>query len=253
MTSHHNESRPEPKALALAVTGGDATLTMSSLEIAELTGKQHGHVMRDIRNMLESLENGLASNFGGYYTAENGKQNPCFRLPKRECMILVSGYSIPLRAKIVDRWMELEATVAAQPAVDPMKMLNDPVALRGLLSDYAGRVVELEKKVGEMVPQVAKLERLEGAKGSMCITDAAKTLGMRPIDLIRFMEGRRWIYKRPGNKNWVAFEDKRRAGLMEHDDHIYQGTEGQERVATRALVTAKGLVKLAELLNQPLH
>lgn len=38
--------------------------SMSSIEIAELTGKRHDHVMNDIRKMLEDLEN-LTPMFSG--------------------------------------------------------------------------------------------------------------------------------------------------------------------------------------------
>jgi phage regulator Rha-like protein len=69
---------------------------MSSLEIAELTGKSHDHVLRNIRNMLEQL--GLVpTSFGGYYTASNGKRNPCYHLPQDETITLVAGYDAALR------------------------------------------------------------------------------------------------------------------------------------------------------------
>ena len=82
-------------------------LTMSSLEIAALTGKNHADVLRDIRNMLEDLEIG-ASNFAGSYKSEQNKDLRCYNLPKRETLILVSDYSKSLRARIIDRWQELE-------------------------------------------------------------------------------------------------------------------------------------------------
>ena len=83
-------------------------IRMDSREIAELTGKRHDHVIRDIENMLDGLQLGRPS-FGASYQSEQGKEVKCYRLPYRETMILISGYSIELRAKIVDRWMELEA------------------------------------------------------------------------------------------------------------------------------------------------
>lgn len=63
--------------------------TMSSLQIAELTGKTHSHVMRNIRTILEQ---GVSeSNFGlGSYTDANNNQRPCYNLTKKGCLILVS-------------------------------------------------------------------------------------------------------------------------------------------------------------------
>ena len=81
--------------------------TMSSVEIAKLTGKRHDHVLRDIRSMLEELEV-PAPKFGGSYVGADNTSRPCYNLPKRECLILVSGYNLKLRAAIVDRWQELE-------------------------------------------------------------------------------------------------------------------------------------------------
>lgn len=94
---------------------------MSSREIAELAGKRHDHVMRDITVMLTELHGvGGLPNFGDTYRNEqNGQLYPCFNLPKRETMVLVSGYSITLRARIIDRWMELEAAAAQPQPVAP--------------------------------------------------------------------------------------------------------------------------------------
>ena len=89
--------------------------TMSSREIAVLADKRHDHVMADIRAMLESL-NIQSTEFSGDYIDPRGRTYPCFNLPKRETLILVSGYNIAMRAKIIDRWQELEAAQLKAPA-----------------------------------------------------------------------------------------------------------------------------------------
>lgn len=85
--------------------------TMTSREIAELAGKQHKDVLHDIRKMLEDL--GLTSaDFSADLPDAYGRLQPAFRLPKRECLILISGYSVQMRARIIDRWEALESGAA---------------------------------------------------------------------------------------------------------------------------------------------
>jgi hypothetical protein len=88
-----------------------STLTMFSIEIPGLNKKAHKYVLADIRSMLTSLDNAAAefSATAQYAGPNNYKRSAAvFLLPKRETYILVSGYSVELRARIVDRWMGLE-------------------------------------------------------------------------------------------------------------------------------------------------
>ncbi|WP_375684243.1 Rha family transcriptional regulator [Bartonella sp. CB15SXKL] len=84
------------------------TLTMSSREIAELCDKRHDNIVRDIRQICTDLKIEV-STFQGNYKDSTGRKLVCYNLPKRECLILISGYSTVLRAKIIDRWIELES------------------------------------------------------------------------------------------------------------------------------------------------
>ena len=87
--------------------------TMSSRDIAKLCDKRHDNVMSDIRKMLESL-NIQSPEFLGDYKDTKGRTFQEYNLPKREVLILVSGYNIELRAKIIDRWEKLELDLASK-------------------------------------------------------------------------------------------------------------------------------------------
>ena len=83
---------------------------MNSLAIAELTGKRHDHVMTDIRTMFGELGK-AAPDFSGaaFYTVNNAqREREIFNLPKHECMVLVTGYSVKLRSEVLKRWQLLE-------------------------------------------------------------------------------------------------------------------------------------------------
>lgn len=84
--------------------------TMSSREIAALLCKRHDNVMRDTKAMLLQLHGAEALlKFEGSYIGQDRTARPCFNIPKRETLILISGYNVAMRAQIIDRWEELEA------------------------------------------------------------------------------------------------------------------------------------------------
>lgn len=123
---------------------------MSSLEIAELTGKQHKHVLTDIRKMLNDLELNSAD-FSAQYKDASGKSNSMFELPKRECLILASGYNVILRAKIIDRWAELEAEKQLSP-LDFMQMQLD------MMKQQDARISAIETKLNDVKAINAPIE-----------------------------------------------------------------------------------------------
>jgi Rha family phage regulatory protein len=88
--------------------------TMSSREIAELTGKNHADVMRDIRKVFEEVEIG-ESKFACTYLDSQNKERPCYNLPRRECDLVIAGYSAKYRLAIIDRWIELESKNVKTP------------------------------------------------------------------------------------------------------------------------------------------
>lgn len=136
------------------ITQGHA-LTMSSLEIAGLTGKQHQHVLRDIRKMLEAL--GETDTFVQNWTkvsSGNGRPLEVVKLPKRETLVLVTGYSVEMRARIIDRWQELETVVAEAAgslSVMPPEVLEYIRRTDGISRMLSHKVTEIEKAMHDMV------------------------------------------------------------------------------------------------------
>ena len=139
---------------------------MDSRDIAEQTGKNHADVCRDVRKMIEDL-GGDESKFASVYKGGNGEERRCYILPKRECLILASGYNVVLRAKIIDRWAELEAGAA------PQLPRNLPEALR-LAADLAEKLEAAQPAV-EFVARYVEAENTKGLR------EVAKVLGIPPV------------------------------------------------------------------------
>lgn len=90
----------------------EAGLTMTSREIAALTGKEHRNVMRDIRVMLVELKKD-ASSFGCIYRDSYGREKPCFTLPKLEALTLIAKYKPEIVSVVAEKLDEFDRILDA--------------------------------------------------------------------------------------------------------------------------------------------
>ncbi|CDG20699.1 conserved protein of unknown function [Xenorhabdus poinarii G6] len=242
------------------------TVTMSSREIAELTGKRHADVIRDVWVMLEQLYqlNKDVANLrhdknqqvilieGVTAVIDNRGYVSEFLLDRRHTEILVTGYDVVRRAAVIDRLFVLEQERRNTPSRLPnvkelaLMVIQAEEDKERLLLENKG----LEDQVSEMKPDVAAYERIaKKANGSMCITDAAKHLQIKPKELFNRLSSMKWIYRRAGNKNWIGYQDKLQQGVLEHKIRSFTDSEGEEQTREQVLVTAKGIAKLAKILE----
>lgn len=118
--------------------------------------------------------------------------------------------------------------------------LDDNTTLRALLLGKIDRLDALQ-------PKADALDRLANVAGLLCITDAAKALGVRPRRLFAWLEAHAWIYRRGEGGHWVAFETKLEAKMLEHKGETIRLRSRPDKWVERVMVTAKGLARLAEL------
>lgn len=221
----HNRAFQTSKAIMQLITQ-TGNLTMSSREIAALTGKRHDNVVADVRKMLSELVLGTPE-FLGVYEAENGQQYECFNLPKRESLILISGYSIELRARIIDRWQELEAQ---QGPKLPTTMAE---ALR-LAADQAEQIEKQQAALAIAAPKAAFVDQYVDASGLKGFRQVAKLLKANENHFRLFLIENKVMYRLAGE--WVAYQNHIDAGRFS----VKTG-EANGHAFTRSMFTPKGV------------
>lgn len=220
------------------------TVTLSTREIADLTGKQHQHVIRDTKRMLSDL--GFdASTFGRIYLDGSNRQQTEYVMGQDLVITLLAGYSAPLRYRVVTRLQELE-NVSRHLVVIPKTL---PEALR-FAALQAEENLQLQQVIAKQAPKVEALHRLAKTQSDICITTAAQILGIRPTKLFAWLNQNRWIHRRTSHSSWVAYQPRLTSGWLKHKlVKVGGGQELDIKVVEQVMVTRSGMVALAEQLQ----
>ncbi len=226
----------------------DNVQTMTSLEIAELTGKQHKHLMRDIRNMEPAWEKVQGSRFGlssRTYQLPNGgtKEVPCYVLTKTECLYIATKFNDEARARLVLRWEELEMERLGAGAFAQTTPV--PSYSGGELSLPAKQIIAMaDEIIGEGLRMLN-----EDAEDTLTATQVAKTFNMTVWDFNAVLRDMGIQYRRDGH--WNISDDLADRNLVRLRTHVSYSLKGQKKVKVYMTWTLDGLRFLNSKLGYP--
>ena len=159
---------------------------------------------------------------GSYHSRQAPEQTPAPALPPmlaQQALAVIGG---------------LQALLAEQQA---------------LAQEHRETIQHQSAMLNASMPKASVYDRIASADGSMCISDAAKILGVGPRSLFKWMDAHKWIFKR-GRDSWLGREEKSEngAGYLTHIVTTVLHPDGREITRKQVRVTAKGLTRLGRLV-----
>lgn len=132
-------------------TNEGTKLTMSSVEIAERTGKRHADLMKSIRAMEVAWVKVNGGKFSLVeYIDSKGEKRPMYILDHYECMYIATKFNDEARAKLVLRWAELEEEARAK-GVNSINTLPAPTPIEeqllALIEEYGKALKAIDKRL----------------------------------------------------------------------------------------------------------
>ena len=207
---------------------------MTSLEIAEVTGKQHCHIMAAIRKMEPAWQKVNQSNFRLVeYHDKKGELRPCYLLTKTETLYIATKFNDESRARLVLRWEELELE----------RMDFGPQKLPAL---------GVQKKILAMADDIIStgLRMLnEPAEDTLTATQVAKTFNMSTLDFNAVLSDMGIQYRAHGR--WHLAEHLQGRGFTAERTHINYSLKGKRKIKVYMTWTMAGLKYLNSQLGYP--
>ena len=211
---------------------------MTSLEIAELTGKNHFDLMRAIRKMEPAWEKVQGCKFAllsRTYNLPNGgtKEVPCYVLTKTECLYIATKFNDEARAKLILRWEELEMADVRRKMAD-VRCLPEPKKILALADEIIGEGLRLVNA---------------DAEDTLTATQVAKTFNMTVYDFNAVLRDMGIQYRRGGH--WNISEDLEGRDLVRMRTHVSYSLKGEKKVKVYMTWTLDGLRYLNAKLGYP--
>jgi phage regulator Rha-like protein len=236
---------------------------MTSLQIAEITGKPHADVMKAIRKMEPAWSKINEGNFSLVeYKDKKGETRPCYSLNKEECLYIATKFNDEARAKLIKRWKELEEQ-HQKPSV-PQNYLE---ALKSLVKSEEEKQqlalenkkqqeqiltisktnMELGNKITDMLPKVSYYDKILQSNATMTITQIAQDYGMSAIKMNKELESMRIQHKMRGQ--WILFAQFLKGGYVHSRAVDIVRSDGSHDVKYNTERTTKGRIFLYEALK----
>ena len=232
--------------------------TMTSLEIAEVTGRNHKDVMRSIREMEDAWAKVNGRKFALVeYKDAKGEMRPCYSLNKTECLYIATKFNDEARAKLVLRWEELETKERNQYQVPQSfaealmlaaKQQEQIEEQQRQLEANSKEIVELNGAIAEMEPKVTYVDMILASKETVTTTQIAQDYGQSAKAFNVLLRNFGVQHKVGGQ--WVLYAKHLPFGYVQSDTFPIVHKNGTNGTVMHTKWTQKGRLFLYEELKK---
>lgn len=218
---------------------------LDSREVAEMVGKEHNKLLRDIRVYITQLD---ASKVGhtdffteSQYTDKSNRQKPCYLVTKKGCEFIAHKLTgvkgTEFTAKYINRFHEMEDTIKTQ-----LPQGNDLIALAVI--EAQKMIAERDKQIERMKPKEIFADAISASETSILVGDLAKLICQNGVKigqkrLFEWMRENNFLIKSGSSRN-MPQQRYVENGLFEVKESNVQNPDGSVRITRTTKVTGKG-------------
>ena len=236
---------------------------IDSREVAEMVGKEHSKLMRDIRGYIENLNEskiGLVDFFNeSTYVDKKGETRPCYQVTKKGCEFIAHKLTgvkgTEFTAKYINRFHEMEdavkskvpsgAELIALAVVEAQKLL---AAKEQEVKELQGTVQQMDSVIADMTPKVDYVDRILSSKDSMTVTQIAQEYGMTAVRFNNILAGI-GIQRKVGSQ-WILYSEYQGKGYVQNKTYDYEKANGTTGTKLSTVWTQKGRLFLYNRLKE---
>lgn len=220
---------------------------LDSRNVAEMTGKKHSHLMRDIAGYIRDIEPDPKLDSAKFfipstYVDKNNQVRKCYLLPKQGCEFVANKMTgkkgNQFTAQYVSLFNQMKQHIEA-----PSKFII-PKTFSEALRLAADQAEQLEKQK----PKVEYFDSQMRNPGLMTTTEIAKDYGWSAITLNKELSKRHIIFKQ--GKHWVLYQEYAGKGYAQYEPYDYPKNGDQRGVSNNLKWTQKGKKFIYDLLVQ---
>jgi anti-repressor protein len=218
---------------------------LDSREVAEMVGKEHNKLLRDIRVYITQLNAAKVGHTDFFtesqYTDKSNRQKPCYLVTKKGCEFIAHKLTgvkgTEFTVKYINRFHEMEDTIKTQ-----LPQGNDLIALAVI--EAQKMIAERDKQIERMKPKEIFADAVSASKDAILIGDLAKLISQNGYRigqnrLFDWLRNNGYLIKSGSSRN-RPMQRYVEQGLFEVKETAINMPNGNVRTALTTKVSGKG-------------
>ena len=236
---------------------------IDSREVAEMVGKQHNELLKDIRRYAEQLGEGKIPQSDFFtestYVNSQNKNMPCYQVTKKGCEFIAHKLTgvkgTEFTAKYINRFHEMEDAIKAHIPTGNELIALAVVEAQKLLAQKEEEIKQLEdsvqqmdKVITELTPKADYADRILSSNDCMTVTQIAQDYGLSAVSFNRILS-RAGIQRKVGEQ-WILYAEYQGKGYVQNKTYDYEKANGTTGTKLSTVWTQKGRLFLYNRLKE---